>query len=183
MAEPARNPAPSRNLHGVEPAELMKWWGTLEGNRGDRAQLRRADRPDDVLLTRAFFNFLQYMPERWASERHLYASALVAATLAHVRQEARGGSFARQLAGDGERPVMSELRFRQLLKSRTPEEFFRRLLRAVRLLGGSVNLQSLTEGILQWYDEYLDGEAADPRWRLGVKWAKDYYANPKPDQA
>lgn len=176
------NPSGYYRLHGASPAALLKWWDNLDDNRGVRARLRRIEQPDDALFTDGFFQFLGYMPAEWGECYHLYPSAMVAATLAQVtghRQDHR--SFAAQLgagknpsATEGQ-PVMSELRFKQLIQSRTPEEFFRRLLRAVRLLGGSVNLLSLTEGILQWYDEYARGPDRNPVNRLCVQWAQDYY--------
>ncbi|MDH2436472.1 type I-E CRISPR-associated protein Cse2/CasB [Pokkaliibacter sp. MBI-7] len=180
MAELSSNELASKepyyNLHGAEPAGLMRWWQSLDDNRGVRARLRRVDRPDDALLTDSFFQFLSMMPQRWAHPSHLYASALVATALAQVRQHNSSQRFAAQLgSGDNDRPVMSELRFKQLIKSRTPEEFFRRLLRAIRLLNNSVNILSLTEGILHWYEEYLQGPDRDPIKRLSVKWAQDYY--------
>ncbi|PXF30799.1 hypothetical protein WH50_13055 [Pokkaliibacter plantistimulans] len=167
---------PYYDLHGAEPARLIAWWQSLDDHRGVRARLRRVDRPDDALLTDSFFQFLSVMPERWAQPGHLYASAMVATALAQVSQHSSGIPFAAQLgSGDHDRPVMSELRFRQLIKSRTPEEFFRRLLRAIRLLDKHVNIFSLTEGILHWYDEYLHGPDRNPIKRLSVKWAQDYY--------
>lgn len=174
MAEPVA--AESKYyLHGADPEELVRWWATLDKNRGVRARLRRVERPDDALLSSGFFQFLSYMPERWSKPEHLYASALVATALAQVAENAGGyQSFAGQL-GAGEQPVMSELRFKQLINSRTPEEFFRRLLRAIRLLKRTVNVISLSEGVLQWYDEYSKGPDRNPVNRLSVKWAGDYY--------
>ncbi|GAB3379686.1 type I-E CRISPR-associated protein Cse2/CasB [Spongiibacter taiwanensis] len=162
-------------LHGAAPDRLLAWWSSLDENRGLRARLRRVERPDDALLTEAFFNFLEYVPPRWAETEHLYASALVACALAQVRHNQPGRSFAAQLGGGEDVAVMSDLRFRQLIKSRTPEEFFRRLIRAIRMLNGGVNILSLVEGILRWYDEYQTGPDRNPVNRLSVLWAKDYY--------
>ncbi len=163
------------HLHGANSERLFEWWSSLDKNRGLRARLRRVERPDDALLTGAFFNFLSYMPARWAETEHLYASAMVACALAQVKRKQEGKSFAAQLGGGEELAVMSELRFRQLIKSRTPEEFFRRLLRAIHMLDGAVNILSLTDGILRWYDEYQYGPDRNPVYRLSVLWAKDYY--------
>src|SRR5690554_908632 len=133
-----------KRLHGADPASLMAWWHSLDDHRGERARLRRAAKPDDALLTDAFFHFLHRLPESWAQADKLYASASVATLLSHVRSDDKSG-FAEALAS-GDKPAMSELRFRQLLKSRSPEEFFRRTLRAIRLLDGKVNVISLTQG-------------------------------------
>lgn len=158
--------------------KLLSWWESLDKNRGDRARLRRAERPDDVLLTEPFFRFLQQMPEEWATPEELLSSAIVAAALSHVKEQRDGETFATQLAlpkQGGKKARMSELRFQQLQKSRDPEEFFRRLLRAVRLAESRVNIISLAESILHWMNEYSHGIDREPQKRIAVRWATDYY--------
>ena len=129
---------------GEAREKLRKWWDSLADHPGHRARLRRAERPDDVMLTEPFFSFLRQMPADWAKSERLATSAIVAAALAHVKEH-REGKFAGQLASPkkgGDRPNMSELRFQQLQKSRDPEEFFRRLLRAIKLLENKTNIHS-----------------------------------------
>jgi CRISPR system Cascade subunit CasB len=158
--------------------KLRSWWESLDKNRGDRARLRHAERPEDVLLTEAFFRFLQQMPEEWAKPEDLLSSAMVVAALSHVKEPRDGETFPTQLASpkQGEkRPRMSELRFQQLQKSRDPEEFFRRLLRAIGLAESKVNILSLAESILHWMNEYRYGANREPQKRLAVRWATDYY--------
>lgn len=164
---------------------LLAWWQSLDGNRGDRARLRRADTPADVLLTEPFFRFLQQMPDAWAAPERLLSSALIAAILSHVKEPRDGQTFATQLAlprqsgkkaHTGE-PCMSALRFQQLQKSRDPDEFFRRLLRAIRLAESKVNIISLTESILHWMNEYRYGVDREPQKRLAIRWATDYYTS------
>lgn len=161
---------------------LMAWRRSLDDNRGERARLRRAESPDDVLLTEAFFNFLKEMPEKWSEPKHLPASTLVAAVLAHANTPEKNyqgtDSFAAQLAAPkdgGDKPRMSELRFQQLQKSHDPTEFFRRLLRAVRMLDRNVNILSLANDILHWMHEYQRGIDRKPQDRLAFCWANDYY--------
>ncbi len=59
---------------------LLQWHRWLDDNRGDRARLRRAIVPEDILLTDAFFHFLKQMPES-SKHWHLLASACVAGAL------------------------------------------------------------------------------------------------------
>lgn len=162
--------------------KLRAWRNALDNNLGERARLRRAESPDDVLLTEAFRNFLQAMPEEWASPRQMPASALVAAIVAHVNSDEKRQyealSFAAQLAtpkDGGDKPLLSELRFRQLQKSHDPTEFFRRLLRAVRILDRNVNIPSLANDALHWMQEYHKGVDRNPQDRLAFCWANDYY--------
>lgn len=161
-------------------ARLITWWNSLKHNRGDRARLRRAQRPEDVLLTEAFFHFLQQMPETWAEPKELTASAIVAAILSHVEEpQDDAKSFIAHLAspkkaGD-KKPRMSELRFQRLQKSRDPEEFFTSLLRAIHLSESKADVLSLSESILHWLSEYNNGPVRDPQDRISVIWAIDYY--------
>ncbi len=168
-----------RFLREVETRnKLRAWWESLNDNRADRARLRRAETPDDVLLTEPFFRFLRQMPESWAEPKELLSAAIVAAALSHVKEAKDGEPFATQLAlpkPGGEKARMSEIRFQQLQKSRDPGEFFRRLLRAIHLADGRVNVISLAESILHWMNEYLYGVDREPQKRLAIRWASDYY--------
>ena len=180
-------------LTSAEVNDLQNWHHWLDKNRGDRARLRRADRPEDILLTDAFFNFLQQMSEAWQEKHPMFTSAAVAGLLSHVRENrqdlSRGyqpkdknkpkniASFAEQLATPtrGEKPPISELRFHQLQKSRTTDDFYRRVLRAIRLLDGKVNIASLANDIIHWHQEFDNQFDRKPTNRLAVRWATDYF--------
>lgn len=170
--------------------KLLTWRMSLDEKPGERARLRRAESPDDVLLTEAFRRFLQVMPEAWGSPKQLPASALVAAIVAHANCHEKGQydnvSFASQLATprDGDdKPRLSELRFQQLQKSHDPTEFFRRLLRALRILDRNVNIPSLANDALHWMEEYRKGVERNPQDRLVFCWASDYYRTLLPKQS
>ena len=86
-------------------------------------------------------------------------------------------SFAEQLAtpAKSKKPPMSELRFQQLQKSRTTDEFYRRVIRAIRLLDGKVNIPSLANDIIHWHQEFDNQIDRKPSNRLAVCWATDYF--------
>ncbi|WP_446809801.1 type I-E CRISPR-associated protein Cse2/CasB [Methylomonas sp. 2BW1-5-20] len=157
--------------------------GDRGGNRGDRARLRRAEMPEDILLTDAFFHFLRQMPDGFpqkvASEQRLQVAATIAGLLAHVEANDASGRFATQLgaAKDKAKPPMSELRFQQLQKSPTVDDFYRRMLRAIRLLGKTANVVSLTNDVIHWHKEFNQplGRHLDVSKRLAVRWATDYF--------
>lgn len=158
--------------------------GDHGGNRGDRARLRRAETPEDILLTDAFFHFLRQMPtdfpQRTAAAQRLPVAAAVAGLLAHAADDGLGENFASQLARPKEgktKPPMSELRFQQLQKSPTVEDFYRRMLRAIRLLGKSTNVVSLANDIIHWHHEFNAplGRHQDVTKRLAVRWATQYF--------
>lgn len=184
------------NYDFIDPAPqnaLQNWHSLLKDNRGDRSRLRRAERSEDVLLCDAFFNFLQQMPEDWREPERIFTSGAVAGLLAHVKEDRqvesigyqpkdknkpkRMASFAELMARPikGEKPPMSEARFQQLQKSRTTDDFYRRVIRAIRLLGGSVNISSLANDIIHWHREFNSQTDREPSKRLAVRWATDYF--------
>ncbi len=182
-----------RFLTLAEINTLQRWHRWLDDNRGDRARFRGAERPEDILLTDAFFHFLQQMPEGWREKNHMLTSAAVAGLLSHVKEDrhtlSQGNqpkdknkprniaSFAEQLATPvkSKKSPMSELRFQQLQKSRTTDDFYRRVLRAIRLLDGKVNISSLANDIIHWHQEFDNQIDRKPSNRLAVRWATDYF--------
>lgn len=180
-------------LTSAEINALQNWSHWLNDNRGDRARLRRAERPEDILLTDALFHFLEQMPENWREKNPMFTSAAVAGLLSHVKEDRQVlskayqpkdknkprniASFAEQLAtpAKGEKSPISELRFQQLQKSRTTDDFYRCVLRAIRLLDGRVNIPSLGNDIIHWHQEFNNQIDPKPFNRLAVRWATDYF--------
>jgi CRISPR system Cascade subunit CasB len=176
-----------------EQKVIQRWHHWLDNNRGDRARLRRAERPEDLLLTEAFFNFLNRMPKSWKENIPMLTSASVAGIISHVKADNQAlsrsyqpkdpgkprnlVSFAEQLAISvkNKKPAMSELRFQQLQKSRTTDDFYRYVLRAVRLLDNKVNIGSLANDIIHWHREFDFQVEREPAKRLAVRWATDYF--------
>ncbi len=124
-------------------ATLRKWHEELQEKRGERASLRRSTTVNDVCLTDGFRLFLKNRQIKWQDEPEwrITALALIAAVSANVKAIDERQPFAAQLAA-----VMSKGRFTRLSAVKTPDELLRQLRRAVRLLNGSVNLDSLAEG-------------------------------------
>ncbi|MGE4297274.1 MAG: type I-E CRISPR-associated protein Cse2/CasB [Desulfovibrionaceae bacterium] len=150
-------------------AVLHAWWLGLETRRGDRAELRRAATPADVILCEGFYHLLNDLRDDYAiSPRSLPKLALVAGVTAHVRTE-DARPFAKQLASPkdgGSSAAMSGLRFRRLLQTDAadPDALFVALVRAVRLAGNRANLASLANAAYWWNE------------KLRRDWAVDYYA-------
>jgi len=174
-------------LTGSEQKAMAFWHGRwLKNNLADRARLRRAERAEDVLLSNAFFTFLKKMPEDFPvkvfENKKMFAGSAVAGLLSHVKEHKPSGSFAKQLGtpavGRTDTPPMSELRFQQLLKSRNTDDFYLRIVRAIRLLDGKVNIISLANDILHWHLEFNNQPDRNPANRLAVRWATDYFTVP-----
>ncbi|MDP1770740.1 MAG: type I-E CRISPR-associated protein Cse2/CasB [Methylobacter sp.] len=182
-------------LNAAEKQAVHSWYVWLDDNRGDRARLRRAESPEDILLTDAFFHFLAKMPEQWQQNKPMLTSASIAGALSHVKTDKqtpsklynskatdapkKSASFAEQLASPSEgksKAPMSELRFQQLQKSPTTDDFYRRIIRAIGLLGGNVNIISLANDIIHWHREFEQQvDHRQPANRLAVRWATDYF--------
>lgn len=168
-------------LNDKEQSDLIAWHDSLDRNRGDRARLRRAESPEDILLTEAFFHFLEKVPDKFpeklSEENRLFVSAAIAGLLSHVKSNNAALRFAQQLATpiNGKKAPMSELRFQQLQKSPTTDDFYRRIIRAIRLLDGNANIISLANDIIHWHREFEHRLDRQPAKRLAVRWATDYF--------
>ena len=165
--------------------KLQRWWEELQeigenprkrNMRGERAILRRAETPTEVMLSPLYYEVSALLKD--IKGENALALAIAVGILSHVRKKGVNGTFATQLGTPKEgstKPVMSELRFQQLVKSNNPEEFYRRLIRAVHLLGKSANIMSLVENIFHWVKEHKFGKSQNPQKSLVVQWAGDYF--------
>lgn len=173
--------------------EVTRWWKQLHGlydedashsglnQRGARAELRRSDTLDAVLLTEGFRNLWQVLGQTGQRrDQDMLAWACVAAALAEVRGQpaTKSATFAQCLGEQKEKtgkPYMSELRFAQLQKSRSGDDFLMRLRRALALINKTAPVLSLTDNILHWFHEQQDNQVSKPMDRLAVRWAADYF--------
>lgn len=95
-----------------------------------------------------------------------------------LKKEKRTLNFASQLAmpnSGGSSPVMSELRFSRLQKSESVDSFYLNMSRAIDLLNGAVHLNSMIKDTLHWCNEFESGANKEPRKRLAVRWATEYF--------
>jgi CRISPR system Cascade subunit CasB len=166
------------------PPEQLKSKGIQAAPSGYKAQLRRSDSIDEAMLTEAFRSLwlalddevtqLRQSPVRQSKTIECWAT--LAAVLVHVKSNSEYKlAVAAGKKGDGDKSIVSELRFSQLQNAKTPADFLRRLRRIVQQLKGEVAVVSLAENILQWFAEHeqLRPRAADKR--ISVQWAMDYY--------
>lgn len=184
---------------------LESWWRWLDDNRGHRAKLRRADSADDIMMMDAFYTFLYSkhnsalpLSASWKDTHNFYVAALVCGLLARVKKdslstikkeamteeqdafkkESKQASFAERLAmpnSGGNSPIMSELRFQRLQKSESVDVFYLNMCRAIDLLKGDVPIHSMIDDVLLWYQEFEYGLDKEPRKRLAIRWASDYF--------
>jgi CRISPR system Cascade subunit CasB len=152
-----------------------KWWSLLQQDRGGRAELARCGTVTEAAFC-APFHLLRRMKGNPVAEIELKTLGLIAAVLSHVdTDDPSCGSLAKQMASSqGDKAVVSDARFRQILRSDTSEldERLVALIRVLRQLGGRVSVDRLATD-LSWWNE-----------RTKRHWALDYYEHvPQPKQA
>ena len=166
--------------------------GTYNG-RQLRSELRRTMLLENIylqegyaILNKALFNQNISSSSDIRIQFHALACFTWVASFANANND--NAPFATQLSEKvrgGERNFLSYIRFEQLLASKTPEEFCRRLIRAIKIRGkNGVNLFSLADGIFLWVQERHERQEnlpfnSDPFKRLFVRWAMDYNSTKK----
>ncbi|MBI3617666.1 MAG: type I-E CRISPR-associated protein Cse2/CasB [Candidatus Omnitrophica bacterium] len=123
---------------------LFKWWKELEDGRGDRAQLRRARDPAEVVFVPAYHHL--YHQLRLDRE----ALACVAGLCAQVKDNNLGKTLAEQMAEGVDKAKVSGLRFRRLLRIDDRDELYNAMRRMIQMLGGVVNIYSLAKTAYWW---------------------------------
>ncbi|HHJ38517.1 MAG: hypothetical protein AXA67_12705 [Methylothermaceae bacteria B42] len=137
---------------------LRDWWLGLAQDRGARAELRRAKSAGDAVLFPVSIDLitrLKATPVRdhggWI-ERIPLIAGLAAHLDPHAEQAVLHDTTTlpeRMARSKGDRPVVSQLRFRRLL--RTPRaELYRPMIRILALLDHQANLYELAESMFWW---------------------------------
>lgn len=161
----------------------LEWWSRLtdkkSGDAGARARLRRSHSTGDALGERAALALARRL--RNVRPTPSTGRALdLARVLVHVREHTpitpmravgwKAFPYDRAEAeGGGERPALSEARFRRLMKAEHDnDELVVAFIRLVHLLGESCNVARLAEDFLYWGD------------RCRERMAFEYYAAGSP---
>lgn len=164
-----------------------------------KAELKRCKSLDAVMLTKGFRALWLQLDESITTDskyvsHNMVCWAMVAVTLAFVEKNCddssekdnrddssaktyREHSFARLAGknGQGDKPIVSELRFAQLQQAQTPDEFVRRLRRILQQLNYTISVPILIKDISQWYQEHTSAKPRAADKRIAVIWAMDYY--------
>ena len=178
---------------GVSTA--LRWWKSMYASAGElkkegihaaptawKAELKRAESIDSVLLSQGFralwlslSSDISEGSDKQVGENMLCWAA-VAGALVSVSDN-NTESFAK-LAGkkaDGDKPVVSEMRFAQLQQAQTPDEFLRRMRRILKQLKGKASVTQLAKDTCIWYQELTSNYPRQADKRIAVRWAMDYY--------
>ena len=147
---------------------LKEFWLKLEKDKGARAELRRCRDIGEVMLTPAYHHFCQRIKPLMAGEHPGWEGrvAAIVGLVAHLKPDhaktvlAEGKHKERSYAAafvlpmtdkQGDRPQVSELRFRRLLQ-RDFEDLYPAMIRLLRMLDGGANLYGLAESVYYWGD-------------------------------
>ena len=146
------------------------WWhkainADTGRTRKTRAELRRTDRPLAVLGVEAVHDLNRELDAAGYRLRQKPDGpdrlALIAVALAHVK-EGRGATAAHRF-GAGNRKPLSEMRFNALIRTDTPRELIRPLVRALTIIGGGADVRKLANDLYWWGD------------KVRTDWCFDYY--------
>lgn len=144
-----------------------RWWKSLgEEDRAGRAELRHCGTVAEVAFTAPYHRLLQRLGSR-LGEGDARRVALLAAVLAHIEDEpAELASLPRRMGtpkGEGQGPVVSDARFRHLLRNQEPDELLREVVRVVRQLDRTAAIDPLFRDLMKW----------DEPTRM--RWAREFY--------
>ncbi|MBI2790384.1 MAG: type I-E CRISPR-associated protein Cse2/CasB [Gammaproteobacteria bacterium] len=145
---------------------LMHWWSNLENDRATRAELKRAHDLNSIVLTGAFQRFYRYMlasgwPEASTANQNDRLAVIAGLLALAKKHDERSLPEAMSI---GEKPSVSELRFRRLLESSTIDELFVGLRRALPLIENQTNIYELANDVIYW------GDHVKKRWAFNYHW-------------
>jgi len=155
-----------------EPEAIQKWFDWLhdEGQRGERARLRRCETLDEILLQPAFYRLCLALPR--FREHDLEGLAIAAGLLAVIKTPVNT-SLPKMLGEGGDKPAFRPLRFQRLLAADSPGDFFKAMRRAIIQIDGKANPVELTDEVLHWYRQQRH-----PEWYRGARQWQYRYAKP-----
>lgn len=133
-----------------ETVILHKWWEALQNDKGARAELRRCHELLEVFMQTGFhrlFNSLKNFGDVYED-----GLATVAGLLSHVKKHIPSIKMAGQMS-QGDKPAISDLRFRKLLKIQTHAELYPAMIRIIKHLNGTMNIEDLANSVYYWNDK------------------------------
>ena len=148
---------------------LHKWWDGLNEDRASRAVLRRCATIDEVSLSDAYQRFYRYMLacNAWPDDAKNWQNdklAAIAGLLSLLKAEDTQRLPIKMSESSGDRPLVSELRFRSLLKIETADDLFAGLRRTLPLIDNKANIYQLANDVYYW------GDKTKKEWAYSYRW-------------
>jgi CRISPR system Cascade subunit CasB len=141
---------------------LHQWWQTLDTRKGDRAAIRRCGSVLEVALTQGYQTLYGRLAQQF-SDINADRVAAIIGLLSHIRDDDAGKSPAQSFS-EGEKPILSPLRFRRLLESQTVEDLYPVLRRALPLVGRKLGIKELARDVYYW------GNGTRKSWAYAYRW-------------
>ena len=151
------------NHYAEKVDAIYKWWKALQPSdggkfRGDRAALAKLKRASSIMeaasepATAELFNKLGF--ERHYASTDLPRAALIAAVLAHIRDDNRKDTLARAIGtprgGEGTTALITPLRLKRLIAAREADDLLIAFRRAIAILGHTANVKDVAKQLLLW---------------------------------
>ena len=163
---------------------LHQWWHDLhrdtfnkdgilirKADHASRAVLRRCASTDEVILSDAYQRFYRYMLacKAWPADAANWQNdklAAIAGLLTHVKTELENAENLSVTMYDKKngKLLVSELRFRSLLKIETADDLFIALRRTLPLIDNKANIYQLANDVYYWGDKTRKEWAYSYRW-------------------
>ncbi len=154
---------------------LEAWWQGLQdrpgfkGDKATRAVLRRCATITDVSLSDAYQQFYRYMlaTNAWKPDTHAVQNdklAAIAGLLSHVEKQDALPLSVKMSELSGDKPLVSELRFRSILKVDTTDDLYVALRRVLPMIDHQANILQLAESVFYWND------TTKKKWAYSYRW-------------
>jgi CRISPR system Cascade subunit CasB len=145
---------------------ILEWWKDLKQNKGARAELRRCKSLEEIQKASAYQRCYWQLKKHFTQEQQVPSRGQMATIIglaAYIEDNdivkkddqadrQKQDYFGYQISR-GDKPKLSELRFRRLLKIKDREKLFRFLIQVIRLLYKKVNLLDLLRLGYFWGDK------------------------------
>lgn len=164
--------ADKNNGYGKVWDVIFEWWEKIQKpeKAGLRAELRRARNPDAVAMKREYLFLYKDIVKADIPEpikvKLRDRLPLIVGILSHVKKYndlAVAATMSSNSKPGSDRPLVSDLRFRRLMKTEDEESLYISMIRMVRMMDGKVNVKDLSESLFFWND------------MTRKKWASQYY--------
>ncbi|MGA3209497.1 MAG: type I-E CRISPR-associated protein Cse2/CasB [Syntrophales bacterium] len=144
---------------------MLEWRDGLKENKGDRAELRRCKNLEEIQMSsayqRCYWQLIKHFPlEQRSPSREQMATVIGLA--AHIEEDdaqrkddqsdGQAHDFFAYQISRGDKPKLSEMRFRQLLRIRDRARLYRFFIQVIRILERKVSVLDLLSIAYYWGD-------------------------------
>jgi CRISPR system Cascade subunit CasB len=153
------NPKPDQEKSEADESPVATWHRRLQGNRGDRAALRRAQTIEEAYGIVAFHQLYAWLGKQIPDPVVARIAIALAEIDADVKADTEPGHGMPAGAALGQalamprngKPCLSEARLRLLASAEDPDQFLRLLRGALALLDRTAPLDDVARVVRRWH--------------------------------